>query len=261
MPPLAEVQCRIRQAVVDGEFGGVADWLVGGRDPAARLAVHRRHYQASLVAAILRKFPGVVWLVGEPFAGAAARDFVRAHPPRAPCIAEYGDGFPEFLAGRRGAERMPYLRWFAGLEILLGEASLAVERAPLGLEALARFGPKALPDVTLATQPALAYFEAPWPIDELAKLHLAGGAPDRYALEATSVRLQIRGARGSVRIDRLEPASFAFRAAVAGARTLGEAADAALEIEPGFDPGLGLAALFADGLVIAAGLNSPGARA
>lgn len=260
MPPLAEVQARLRHALVEGEFRDIAPLLVGARHPAARLEIHRRHYRTSVAAAILSKFPGVVWLVGEPFAGAAARDFVRAHPPTAPCIAEYGKAFPEFLADRPGAERMPYLRWFAGLEILLGEASLAVERAPLGLEALARFEQQALPDVTLATQPGLAYFEAPWPVDELAKLHLAEGAPESYALAAEPVRLQIRGSRGSIRIDRLEPASFAFRAALAGGRTLGEAADAALAVDPGFGLEAGVAAVFADGLVIGARRESPEGR-
>src|SRR5947209_3436575 len=89
MPSLLEMQRRMRDAVVaDQAAGALLPLLTGGRDPSARLAIHRHHYQASLTRAILDKFPAVSWLAGERFATAAAQAFARAHPPAAPCIAE-----------------------------------------------------------------------------------------------------------------------------------------------------------------------------
>jgi hypothetical protein len=74
----------------------------------------------------------------------------------------------------------------------------------------------------------LRYLEAPWPVDRLIEPFLTDAAPDCLVLEPTPVWLQIRGVRGSFRIDRLDPATFAFRIAVARRLSLGEAADLAL---------------------------------
>src|SRR5438046_2938925 len=86
MPSLLEIQHQMRDAVVaDEAAGALLPLLTGGRDPQARLAIHRHHYQASLARALLDKFPAVSWLAGECFATEAAHAFVRAHPPAAPC--------------------------------------------------------------------------------------------------------------------------------------------------------------------------------
>ena len=258
VPSLAEAQTRIRDAVVLGAMTDVAPLLVGGRDPTARLAIHRRHYEASLVEALLRRFPGVVWLVGEAFTRAAAVDFVRWFPPAAPCIAEYAEDFPDFLARRAGVEQMPYVRWFARLEWHLGQVALAIDEPPLRVEELAAFEPSALIELILGLQSGLRFLEAPWPVDDLARLHLTGAAPDRFVLQPAAVWLQVRGARGSIRIDRLDPGTFAFRSAIALSLPLGAAAEQALGIDPAFDPGGALTSLLADGLAISAKLTSEG---
>src|SRR5438105_10087679 len=105
--------------------------LVGGRDSAKRLAIHQRNYETSLVNALLGKFPATGWLVGSGFLTQAARDFVRLHPPRAPCIAEYGEGFPIYLETRPHAERVPYMRALAELEWCVGHAAIAADRPGL----------------------------------------------------------------------------------------------------------------------------------
>jgi hypothetical protein len=258
VPSLAELQTRIRDALVLGAVAEVAPLLVGGREPTARLAIHRRHYEASLVEAVLRRFPAVIWLAGDAFTRAAAADFVCCCPPAAPCIAEYAEGFPAFLARRAGAGHIPYLSWLARLEWHLGPVALAIAHPACGMEELSRYEAHRLPDLVLGTQPGLRYLEAPWPVDELIGLYVTEAAPEHYALEPLPVRLQISGARGSFRIDRLDVGTFAFRSAVAGGLALGEAAERALEADPNFDPGRGLAALIADGLATGAVLKQEG---
>jgi uncharacterized protein len=245
---LAEVQASIRDAVVLGATADVAPLLVGGRDPAARLAIHRRHYEASLVEVILRRYPCVVWLLGEPFARAAASDFARWFPPTAPCMAEYAEAFPDFLARRAGVEPMPYVQWVAQLEWYLGQVALAVDEPPLHMEELAAFVPDELPDIIIGVQGGLRFLEAPWPVDDLMRAYLAEEEPDQLLLNPAAVWLQVRGERGRIQIDRLDPATFVFRNAIAQNRLLGAAAEQALDCDPAFDPGGALTALFADGL-------------
>jgi hypothetical protein len=252
MPSLLEIQRQVRGAVVADEAGGtLLALLAGGRDPAARLAIHRHHHQASLTRALLDKFPAVSWLAGERFTTAAAQAFVRAHPPAAPCIAEYGADYPDFLASRAGAERLPCLCAFAELEWDVGKVSIAVDRAPLTIESLASIDTGELPDHRLTLQGGLRYRTADWPIDDLIKQYLSGAAPERYAFGAADVQLEIRGARGEFRIERLAEAEFVFRSAVASGVTIGTAAERALDINATFDPGQALLRLVSAGLVIA----------
>ena len=72
MPSLADMQLRIRHAVVDGDTATIAPLLIGGRAPERRLAIHQRHYRSSLVAAVRTKFPATAWLLGMPFLDEAA---------------------------------------------------------------------------------------------------------------------------------------------------------------------------------------------
>jgi Putative DNA-binding domain len=251
MLSLAEMQTRLRDAIVDHDVAGALPLLTGGRDAAGRLAVHRRHFEASLVLALLEKFPATTWLIGAQAMTEAARTFVHRHPPKTPCIAEYGVEFPNFVAGRVGAERVPYLGSFAEFEWHLGHAAIAIDRPPLGIQAFASISVDLLPDIRLALQPGLHYGTAAWPIDDLVRLYLSEAAPAQYTFEPADVYLEICGARGEFRIDRLDPATFAFRRTLAERETIEVAAERALERDGAFDPGQALTALVAGGLVVA----------
>lgn len=252
MPSLLEIQRRMRDAVIaDGAAQVLLPLLAGGHDPKARLAIHRHHYQASLTRALLDKFPAVTWLAGERFAIAAAQAFARTHPPAAPCIAEYGADYPVFLASRAGAERLPYLRAFAALEWHLGQVSIAIDRPSLKIESLTSIEASELVDHQLTLQEGLRYCAAAWPIDDLVKQYLSGAAPERFTFEPAEVHLEIRGARGEFRIERLTQPEFVLRSAIAGGSTIGAAAERALDIGATFDPGQALLRLVSDGLVIA----------
>jgi len=251
VPPLAETQSQLRRAVVAGDAAAIVPLLVGGRDPQKRLAIHQRNYETSLVKALLGKFPATHWLVGTPFLMESAREFIRVRPSCAPCIAEYGGDFPAFLAMRPFAVRVPYLRWFAELEWHLGHVSIAVDQPALSLGDASILDGASLADATLATQPGVRYLQAPWPIDELIQLYLTEQAPEHFQLAAADVRLEIRGARGAFRINRLDAAEFEFRVAIQGGRTIGTAAELALQADAGFDAGRCFARLLTDGLVTA----------
>jgi hypothetical protein len=230
-------------------MAGVGSLLVGGRDPEKRLAIHRRHYQASLVAALLTKFPATAWLVGTRFVEEAAGQFVRDCPPRAPCIAEYGEDFPHFLSTRPGAECMAYLRWFAELEWRVGHAAVAVELPALTSEDF-RTGAGSLADALLLLQPTARYLAAPWPVDDLLKLYLTDSAPQRYTLAPADIWIEVRGDRGDFRFNRLDAAEFVFRAAILDGLSIGAAAERALERDSSFDPGRSFLRLIAENLVI-----------
>ncbi len=251
VPSLAEIQRGVRRAVVTGEVGDLPLLLFGGGDVATRLKIHHRHYHASLIEALLGKFPATAWLVGAGFMTDAAERFLREQPPRALCIAEYGEAFPAFLGERPVASHLGYLRSFAELEWHLGQVSLAVDASAIDLEALAHVESAALADAVVALQPGIRYLEASWPVDELMTLFLTDNAPDRLEFTPVDVRLEIRGARGQFVMPRLTAATFTFRQALHSGRSLGAAADLALDAGDDFEPGAALTDLVSGGVLTA----------
>jgi hypothetical protein len=251
MPPLAEAQTQLRAAVVDGDAAPVAALLVGGAGPLARLAVHQRHYHASLIEAVLQKFPATVWFAGAAFIAAAARAFVRQCPPRAPCIAEYAEDFPDFIAVHPQGAYVPCLRWLAALDWHLGQVSIAIDTPALTREAVAAVPAAALVDATLRTQPGVRLLEAPYPVDRLMECFLRDDDPPDRHPDPETIRIELRGARGTFTIRRLDAPAFAFRRALVAGESIGGAAEAALAFDPAFDFAGAFASVIAEGLATA----------
>lgn len=255
MPSLAEFQRQMRDAVVHGDLAAMAPLLhAAGRDAARRADIHRRHYQTSLVTAVMGRFPATAWLVGSPALEAAAVGFVRAHPPTVPCIAEYGDRFPTWLAGHVAAPRVPYVEAFAALDWQLGRLAVSVDGPALDPSRVACLSPDVLADAVLALQDGTYYTQAEWPIDVLMQTFLGERTSGHAAVVRQPVWLEARGSRGVVSIIRLSEAEWQFRSAVQQARPVGVAAERAWQFDRQFDPGVALANLFTVALV--AGIGS-----
>jgi len=250
VPALSDLQRSLRDALVHGGTQGLESLLVGGCDPNKRLAIHQRHYRVSLIRTLLERFPATVWLVGSPFVTDAAHEFVRARPPSRPCIGEYGERFPEFLATRPGAEEISYLRQFAELEWHLSRLALAVDAPCLTIGDLSTSDAAALGNATVTLQPGVLYLHADWAIDELISLYLSDDSRDHFTLQSGDVWLELRGVRGELTMKRLRHAEFLFRAALAAGESVSDAALSALEIETAFEPGLALLELVRDRLVV-----------
>jgi hypothetical protein len=188
MPVLADIQSAVRDALVRGDRTAVAPLLAGGAHPEHRLAIHQRHYAASLTRALLDRFPATVWLVGSEFITDAATSFIREQPPSKPCIAEYGESFPQHLGAHPAAASIPYLSQFAELEWHLGRLALATEDSP-----------------------HVHYLHLDWSLDELIGVYLSDSVPDHFSLRHEDVWLEIRGLRGLLDMHRLTLDDFLRR--------------------------------------------------
>ena len=189
MSGLAEIQTGIRDALVNGSVAAVAPVLSGGLHPERRLAIHQRHYAASLTRALTERFPATGWLVGSDIVTDAAASFIREQPPSKPCIAEYGESFPQHLGVHPAAAALPYLSQFAELEWHLGRLALATDDSP-----------------------NVHYLHLDWSLDELIGVYLADAAPDAFALRHEDVWLEVRGLRGTLEMHRLTMDDFLRKA-------------------------------------------------
>jgi uncharacterized protein (UPF0276 family) len=249
LPPFATLLAEAGRADRLAADVGNEEQLGGVAKPSQRFAIYQRHHRQSLMRHLLGRFPTLEWLIGSGPAAELAQAFLEATPPTAPCMAEYGERFPDFVAASDPGRRLPYLAPAARLDWQLGRTAVAVAFAPLAIDSLGAVPPDQLPDLRLALQPGAGYLEADWPVDELVQLRLGDQAPDRYQFEASAVNLEITGSRGAFRVGRLDAAGFGFRVALAAGETIGAAAEAAFAADPQFDAGGALAALFAAQLV------------
>jgi Putative DNA-binding domain len=254
MSGLAEIQFQMRQALVQGEVEPLASLITGDADGIKRLNVHRRNYETSLTTALVGKFPATCWLVGTAFVAEVARHFVQARPPRRPCIAEFGEEFPAYLAGTPGAASLPYLRDFAELEWRIGHVSIAADEIAATVKHLASVAG----DDTLRFQGGVRYLEASWPVDELMKVYLTDSPPDRLVFDPARVWLEIRGSRGEFNVQRLGAAQFAFRNSLCNGHSISEAAEHAVSLNSAFDPATDLAALIAGDFLVAGTAQNQG---
>jgi len=249
MSDIAAIQRDVRHYLLTGESGPLLGLIRGGRRPEKRLAIHQRQYRVSLVTSLLDRFPATVWLVGSDFASSAAEAFVRRFPPTRPCIAEYGEDFPTFLAERPGATGLPYLKQFAALEWQLVRTSLAIDLPAVTAADLRSLDPDELARARLILQPGSHYSRLDWALDELITLYLTDHEPTSFRLASGPVFLEVRGARGETRMTRLSGADFACRAALAHGHTLGEAMAAAQAADQTCDPGSAFVRVIGEGLI------------
>ena len=132
MLALPELQRAFAAAILADETATLSPLVrADGIAPERRIQVYRNNSLITLAEALKATFPVVCRLVDERFFDYAARAFIRAHPPRQPRLADYGEEFADFLAGFEPARSLPYLPDVARLEWAINLAYHAADREAL----------------------------------------------------------------------------------------------------------------------------------
>ena len=99
---LADLQARFADALLNGHDEAIVGVLQDGSIlRPALLDIYRGSIFASLTAALARTFPQAHLAMGEAAFQQTAHAFIRACPPTTPCLRDYGERFPAFLASAR----------------------------------------------------------------------------------------------------------------------------------------------------------------
>ena len=255
MPSLREVEAELRLALLGGDDAPARARVRGdGLEPAARLAIYRHHVVATLTAALQATFPVVCRLVDARFFAYVADRYIQVEPPSGPCLFEYGAGFADFLAELPACRSLPYLADVARLEWAMQRALHAPDAIPLPIRATQGVAPDLAASLTLTIDPSVTLLCSRYPIDRIWRANQADEPePAVVDLADGGARLEVRRRGDDVVVRALDPPVFAFRHALARGAALAAAAAEALAVDPAFDLGRALAALFADGLPIALG--------
>lgn len=238
MPALHELQAAIGSAMRGGDAGAAAREIEpDGLAPEARLEIYRHHVLTTLTSALEATFPVICRLVDRRFFAYAADAYVRAHPPTRPCLFEYGDSFPDFLAAFPPCGDLAYLPDVARLEWAMSAALHAPDVDAMDPACLAHVAAEDMPRLTFTVDPSVSFLASPWPVDRIwrANHDEDGASSDPVDLASGGVRLEIRRAGDVATVRSLDAADHALRTALARGGALEDAATAALGVDPNFD--------------------------
>ena len=125
---LADLQGAYRHYLLTGESEKLAPAIIADAfDSAERIAIYRNNFLIGLGEALKANFPVTLQLLGRAFFEQAARRFILAHPPRRPCLFEYGAEFPDYLRDVPELSALPYVAEVARFEL----ARIASYNAPI----------------------------------------------------------------------------------------------------------------------------------
>lgn len=166
---------------------GLKAW--NGSDATTRFAVYRNNVVVSLTGVLADTFPVVRELVGAAFFAAMARQYLCEQPPTSPVMSQFGESFPDWVAGFEPAAAVPYLADVARLEAMRLWALHAADAPPVDAAALAArlSDPHALAQTVLTLHPSLAVQRFLHPAVSLWQAHQF----DEAARDAALARLDL----------------------------------------------------------------------
>ena len=219
---------------------------------AQRLRIHRHHMLDSLASALAATFPTVEAVVGADFFRGLARGFVRQSLPAQPVLAEYGAGFPGFIAAHDVARDLPYLADVGQLDWALNLAFHAPAGGRLAAADLGAVPADRLPSLRLGLAPGTVLITSPYPLDRIWAASQPGAAADPVDdpidLGAGGVRLLVLRRPDDAAFVALSAGEAAFVGGLGEGLSLEEASCRA---GTGFDLSAGFARLLGLGVLAA----------
>jgi len=237
MLPLRDLQGAMAASVLQGTDAPLAPVVrADGIAVDGRLQVYRNNTFSSLTAALKDSFPVVCQLVDERFFGYAAQEYIRANPPLAPRLAEYGGDVAAFLGGFEPVRHLAYLPDVARLEWAVNAAYHAADAATLDPARIAAVPQERYPVLTFTGHPSVQLFASEFPVDRIWQAHQPGGDLEgKIDLSSGGCRLLIDRHDQDIRFLTLDAAGFALAAALCGGHPLQEAYEKAAAIDGAFD--------------------------
>lgn len=198
-----------------------------------RFAVYRNNVASSLTEALARRFPVIQRLVGPEFFAAMARFYAEAHRPRSPVLLEWGDSFPDFLAGFPPLQAYPYMADVAAIEFARGVAFHAADGRPAAPEIFAGADPSRL---RLRLHPSVQVLRLTSPAVSIWTLNQPGSAPASLTHTLPEIALILRDRAFNVPVRAISAGDATLIEQLGQGATLMAAAEMAQWAEPQHDP-------------------------
>ena len=218
--------------------------LEDGIAPERRLAIYRNNAVEGFLKTLQATFPTIVRLSGEDWFRQVGRRYMHRYPSRSGNIHYIGRHFATFLGAELAGSHYEYFADVARLEWAYQEVLVAADHPSFDLSALALVPPADYGALTFSTHPAMRVVHSKFPALAIWRANQPDAVPDEpIALDQGSSSVLVIRRADHVELRELPPAAFALLAALGRGESLEQAAERALEIDPGvaLDTALGRA--------------------
>jgi hypothetical protein len=247
MQPLESIQNEMRAAIIGGHLGAAARIIAGdGLHPERRLAICRHNFVHTLIEALGATYPVTRRLLGDRAFAAAGQWFISLSPPTGPCLFEYGEDFPAFLAAHPAVGALAYIGDVARFEWAVNRAYHAPNGEPPP-------PPAGLPDrageLVAVAASHVAVIESPYPVEAIWEANQQDEVP-WVDLKRGGDRLVVFRRGLDVLWRALGPEEAVLLTALCAGRPLAVAFELSCKAETGFDPASAVASFAAEGLIL-----------
>jgi hypothetical protein len=237
---LSAFQRAMASAIVSGAASDLDRW--------AGAKVYRNTSAVASLDALAAAYPATRAMLGEAGFRDVARDFFRNHPPSTPVLAQYGEGFAQWLSKSRHSEILPCLAEVAAIDRLQLEAHLAADAGEPPL-APSNISDAEWMQVAACLHPATRFRWFDEPAPSIWNALRAPDAPSEIAPDWKAEGIVLTRPGGAVEarvVDRME---FELLAALAAGEIVGAAAIAIAQDHSRNDVGAAFGRLIGSGAI------------
>jgi hypothetical protein len=190
---LPELQHRFIEAIFDRDKRDAAAVLVkphGALDAAQRIGIYRNSVHGILLQYLGSLYPVCQQLLGDAFFEAASDRYVDQSPPTRPFLAEYGDGFANFLQQHPALLNMQWIADMARLEWARHQAWNAVNQPASDFAQLMTLDEVQQESLTLHTPDSAHLLPSDYAIHAVWLAHQPEDHPEKLPLERIQLQQQ-----------------------------------------------------------------------
>lgn len=226
------------EAALGGDAAALDPWLAlpAAQDDArarAGLSVYRNTGAKARADALAAHYPTVERLVGAEWFRDAALIFAAEQPPAGPVMDAFGAGFPDWLERFPPAAALSYLPPVARLDAAWSSAHRAADAPVVVASDLTGVAPAAVFAARVRLHPSVRLFWFDWTVPSVWLANRPDAEPGQTVVwDETPEGLMILRPGMAVTSLRLTRAEWAFLDACGQGRPLGQAATAALRVDP-----------------------------
>ncbi|MCG7902299.1 hypothetical protein A3195_07710 [Candidatus Thiodiazotropha endoloripes] len=239
MSLLAELQRSFCDALrtADAPDGALLEMLQDDDLALQRFQVYRNNFIVLNGDALADMFPVVKRLVGDEAFRMLATAYVRQHPPRDRTLLLYGDLFAGFLQTIPELSGLPYLSDVARLEFAWTAAYHAEDALPLQPDQLQNLSEEAFARLPLRPHPSLQLLASDFPIQRIWSVNQTDDQDELISLDEGACWLIVVRPDNEVQVRVVQEGEFEFVKRLHASATIGEAFEAANQMDPQFDLG------------------------
>ncbi|MGF7000944.1 HvfC/BufC family peptide modification chaperone [Paraburkholderia sp. GAS32] len=222
-----------RESRISDSHTHLADGLDLDASVHSRIGLYRGNVRTHWRAALANAYPVLLALVGDAWFDALSIAYARAHPSQSGDLNSFGDQLPAFIGKYERDRRYRYFGDVARLEWSLHVAYFAADVTPFTPQQWLEVGEDRLLDSQLIVNPACTALASRHAIIDIWMAHQPGSILPRR-LHVSTWTLVVRPRWRPTILVHSAAAHAAF-VALQGGKTLNEALDAALALDPEFD--------------------------